>query len=33
MPLPAQTVLERHYARLGPALIAPTVLAFCAVII
>lgn len=33
MPAPIQSPLERHYARLGLLLIAPTVLIFCAVII
>lgn len=33
MQQPAQTVLERQYARLGLVLIAPTVLVFCAVIV
>lgn len=33
MPRPAQTVLERRYAMLGLALIAPTVLIFSAVIV
>lgn len=31
--MPAQTLLERRYARLGLMLIAPTVLIFCAVIV
>ncbi len=31
--LPAQTLLERNYARLGMMLIVPTVLVFCAVIV
>jgi multiple sugar transport system permease protein len=33
MPAPRQTALERQYSLLGLALIAPTVLVFCAVIV